>query len=70
MWDYTDGCTKQYHCASAIYLLSCIYLEFSIIIYRAVGAPEHGRYVVDGMNDRDKRMFKLAMANILKTELI
>ena len=24
MWDNTDVCENQYHCASAIYLLSCL----------------------------------------------
>ena len=28
VWDHTYGCTNQYHFTSAIYLLSCINLEF------------------------------------------
>ena len=24
MWDHTCGCANHYHCASAIYLLSCL----------------------------------------------
>ena len=39
MWYHIDGCKNQYRCACAIYLISCIDLEFSIIIYIAVGAP-------------------------------
>ena len=54
MWDPMDGCTKQYCCSLPIYLLSYLALEFSIIIDRAVGSPGHGKYVVHGLNARDK----------------
>ena len=59
IWDHTDGCTNQYCCASAIYLLSCIDLEYCININRAVGAPGHGKYFINGPNDRDKQILKL-----------
>ena len=49
-----DGCANQYNCASDIYLLSCLALECYIIIDRSVGAPVHGKYLVGGMNDREK----------------
>ena len=54
------------------YLYNTIYIdvEYCIIINREVGAPGHGKYVVDGLNSRDKRVFKLAMANILNPRLI
>ena len=70
MWDYTDGCAKQYHCTYDIYLLSCIDLEFCIIIEREIGAPGHEKYVDDSLNSRDKQMIKLEMENILNPELI
>ena len=35
-----------------------------------VGAPGHGKYVVDGLNYRDKQMIRLEMENILNSELI
>ena len=70
MWDHTDGCTKQYRCESSIYLLSCIALEFSIIIYRAVVSPINGKYVVDSINVIYKWMIKLAIAKLLNTKLI
>ena len=54
MWDHTDGCTKQYRCAKALYLMSCLASEFDIIIDRLVDAPGHGKDVVDGMNAQDK----------------
>ena len=63
MWDHTDDCANQYCCASAIYLLSCLTLEFSIIIYKAARAPTNGKYVVYGLNARFKRMLKLEMSN-------
>ena len=34
MWDHTNGCTNWYCFASAIYVLSCLTLEFSINIDR------------------------------------
>ena len=34
VWDQTDSCENQYRYASTIYLISCIDLEFSIIIDR------------------------------------
>ena len=67
--DHTDGCAKHYHWEPAIYLIPCLALECSIIIYRLVRAPGHGKYVVDGMNSRDKHMLKLAIANLLNPEL-
>ena len=70
MWDHTDGCAKQYHCKSYVYLLSCIALEIFIIIYRSVGAHGHGSDVVDVINSRDKWMLMLSMEKILNTELI
>ena len=70
IWDHTNGCANRYRCETAIYLLSCLALEFSIIIDRSVVAPEHGKYVVDGLNDREKRMLKLIMTKLLNTELI
>ena len=70
MWDHTDGCAKQYCFASAIYLLSCITLEFSIIIDRAVGAPGNGKDVVYGLNTRYKLMPQLEMSKLLNTKSI
>ena len=63
MWDHTG-------CASAIYLLSCLALEFYIIIYRSVGAHLHAKCVVDGLNTKYKRMIKLPMEKLLNPVLI
>ena len=70
MWDHTDGCSKQYPCASEIYLLTYIALNFIIIIDSSVGAPGHGKYVVDDLNVRKKMILNLSMENILSPELI
>ena len=64
------GFPKHYCCESAMYLLLCISLLFSIVINKAVGVPGNVKYVVVGLNVRDKRMLKLAMENLLDTELI
>ena len=70
MWYHMDGCAKQYRCASAIYLLSCIALKFSIINNRPVGAPGHGKYSVYGLNSGDKLMLKLETEKLLNPELV
>ena len=59
MWDHTDDNEKQYRCESDIYILSCLTLEFYIIINRSVGAPGHVKDVASGMNARCKWMIKL-----------
>lgn len=55
MWDSTDGCSKQYRCAKAFWLLTYLAVTFKIIIDRAIGAPGHGKGRVDGINAVDKR---------------
>jgi hypothetical protein len=55
MWDDTDGCGKQYRCAKAYWLLSYLASKYDMTIDRAIGAPSHGKDVVDGINATDKR---------------
>eukprot|EP00957_Ditylum_brightwellii_P138635 10567162-Ditylum_brightwellii.AAC.1 len=57
----TDGFSKQYRSASSLYLINTICMKSSIVIDRAVGAPEHGKYVVGGLNAVDKRFSRTAM---------
>ena len=45
------------------------YISF-IVIDRVVGAPGHGKYVVDGLNAIEKWIFKLSMTKLLNPELI
>eukprot|EP00957_Ditylum_brightwellii_P054278 4111514-Ditylum_brightwellii.AAC.1 len=58
----TDGCAKQYRCASAITsainLLSTLSMKYNIVVDRAVGSPRHEKDVVDGLNAADKRYLK------------
>ena len=51
----TDGCCKQYRGGSALLLLSIVSTNFNIIVDRMIGAPEHGKDVVDEINACDKR---------------
>ena len=55
MWDETDGCTKQYRCAKAFWLLSYLAQKYDITIDRAIGAPGHGKDIVDGINATNKK---------------
>ena len=59
MWYHMDGCAKQYCCASAMYILTCLALYFMIMIDRYVGSPGHVKDFVYVLNARDKRMLKL-----------
>ena len=63
-WDDTDGCGKQYRCGTAIYLLSVLASTFDIVIDRAIGAPGHGKDLVDGLNATDKVYLRQMMCMI------
>jgi hypothetical protein len=54
MLDDTDGCAKQYRCATAIHLLSMLSVKYGITIDRQVGAPGHGKDIIDGVNAVNK----------------
>ena len=43
IWENTDGCSEQYRCASALYLMSVMSQCYSIIIDRGINAPGHGK---------------------------
>ena len=58
MWEETDGCAKQYRCATAMYLLLLISVRFNIVIDRAVRTPGHGKVVVNGLNATDESLKK------------
>ena len=61
LWEETDGCAKQYRCATAMYFMSLLAVRYNIVVDRAVGAPGHGKDVVDGLNAIDKEFLKRAM---------
>ena len=46
----TNGCAEKYCCATVLYLLSMLAHKYNIMIDSDVGAPGHGREVVDGLN--------------------
>ena len=50
VWEDTDGCTKQYKYALAIYLMTVLSSSYSIIADFTINSPGHGNNVVDGMN--------------------
>ena len=64
VWDDTDGCGKQYRCGTALYLLSVLAGLFGIVIDRAIGAPGHGKDIVDGLNATDKVFLRKAMCMV------
>ena len=64
LWDDTDGCGKQYRCAKALYLLSLLSVHFHVAIDRAIGAPGHGKDIIDALNAIDKQFLRAKMCMI------
>ena len=60
----TDRCAKQYRCASALYIMSVMSQCYSVIIYRGISAPGHGKEVLDGLNYVDKRCIYQFMSTV------
>jgi hypothetical protein len=55
--DDMDGCTKQYRCATTLFLLTVLSCVHNITINRAVEAPGHGKNMkmrMIGLPDADK----------------
>lgn len=69
IWDDTDGCTSQYRCGRALYLLSVLAVSSGITIDRAIGAPGHGKDLVDGQNAVDKHYLRGCMRRISVPEV-
>ena len=55
MWDQTDGCSKQYRCSLAYYLIYFLSKSYKIVLDRAIDKPGHIKYVVDSFNAVQKR---------------
>ena len=59
-----------------IFIVGLVFIYYHIVLYifiiidRAVGAPVHGKNIFNGMNNRDKHIFRVTMANILNPALI
>ena len=64
VWKNTNGCTKKYWCATAIYLLSILEHAYNITIDRGVGETGHGRGVVDGLNATNFIIISMLMKNL------
>jgi hypothetical protein len=64
MLDNTDGCSKQYRCGTALYLLALLAVTYGIVVDRAIGAPGHGKNDVDGYNAVDKQFLEKKMCLI------
>ena len=56
IWGNKNGCADQFHCATALYLISIFAHTYNIIIDHVVGAPGHGREVAGGFNATEKRV--------------
>ena len=44
---------------NALYLLSMLYHLYNIVIDCCDGAPEYGKYIIDGFNTTDKRFLSM-----------
>ena len=64
IWENNYDCYEQYRCASTIYLMSVISQCYSIIIDQGISAPGHGKEVIDGINDVDKRYIYQLMSKV------
>jgi hypothetical protein len=58
VYDPTNGCGKQYQSATTPFLLSLIATEFDLTFDRAIGAPGHGKDIIDRLNVTDKMYLK------------
>ena len=59
--DHTDGCAKQYRSGNALFMMNIMSLKYDIVIDRAIGAPGHGKSIIDGLNAVDKHYLKKVM---------
>ena len=50
----TYGCDEKYQCTTALYLFSILYHGYNISIDWDIGAPDHVKYVVYGLNNIEK----------------
>jgi hypothetical protein len=60
----TDRCGKQYRCGNSKYLNSLLLSENGIVNDHTVGAPGHGKDIVDGINAIDKHFLAGKMCMI------
>ena len=58
VWNYTNGCYKQYICDLYIYLITVLSSSNVIIMDRKVNAPVHVNNFLGGLNSMGKRYLK------------
>ena len=63
----TDGCTDQYICDSALYLMSVMSQCYSIITDQRISEPGYGKEVTNGLNDIEKRYIYQFMSHVQLT---
>ena len=63
----TGGFVNKYICALSVYLMINVSLILNVSIDKEIGDPGNGKYVVYGLNARDKGypMEKLGYQNVL-----
>ena len=59
----TDVCAEKYRYSSAIYLMSVMFQCYWVHIDQGISAPGHGKDVLYGLNDDDKRYIYHLMSN-------
>ena len=64
IWENTDGCAEQCICAIALYLMSFFSQRHSTIFDLGINTPGHGKEVVDGLNDTEKRFMYQLMSTV------
>ena len=50
VWEYTDGCAKQYRFSLAVYLITALSSSYDIIMDRSINTPGHGDNIFYGLN--------------------
>ena len=58
VWEYADGCAKQFRCALSTYLMTVLSSPYVIITDISINSPGHGNNVVDGLNAKYKLYLK------------
>ena len=64
IWENTDGCSDQYICVSALYLMSFMPQCHSVIIDHGISAPGHVKEMVYGINTIGKHYIHQLMSNV------
>ena len=59
IWDNKYGCTENYRCATALFLLLMLSQDYNIIIDNGVSILGHDRDVVDELNATNNRLFTI-----------